>query len=227
VSPRKYEMKRRAEQVDATRQRIIEATLELHLEQGVLATSVRDIAARADVAPGTVLRYFPQYEDVVTACGMLVRDRLPAPTSGIFDGATTLEQRVERLVAAWFRFHSARPNHYSLLVDRAALRPLDDYMSEIDRQHRRLCAEALAPVGSPRAAAHLLRAVTDYGVWRSLSDSGSTPERAARQLCGLLSHWLATMALASPDHDERAATPQRTSAPRARHRRPRPKEGST
>jgi AcrR family transcriptional regulator len=64
----------------ATRQRIVEATLQLHIERGVLGTSMRDIAARADVAPGTVARHLPDYEDIVTAYE-LVRERYPAPTS--------------------------------------------------------------------------------------------------------------------------------------------------
>jgi AcrR family transcriptional regulator len=86
----------------ATRQRIVEATLQLHIERGVLGTSMRDIAARADVAPGTVARHFPDYEDIVTACGKPVRERYPAPTSEIFHGPSTIEERVERLVMAWF-----------------------------------------------------------------------------------------------------------------------------
>lgn len=186
-------MKHRAELADATRRRIIEATLELHVEQGVVATSIRDIAARADVAPATVLRYFPGYDDVVAACGELVRERFPVPSADIFDGATTLEQRVGRLVVAWFRFWADRPHHYSLLADRDALPPLDAYLTEVEQQQRELCAATLAPSGAPRSAANLLRAVTDYGVWRSLAVAHPTPERAARQLLTLLAPWLATI----------------------------------
>src|SRR5918997_33011 len=52
MSPRKYDMTRRASAVAQTRQRIIDATLQLHGEQGVAATSWDDIAARAGVGVG-------------------------------------------------------------------------------------------------------------------------------------------------------------------------------
>jgi AcrR family transcriptional regulator len=190
VSPRKYEMTRRAAMADATRRRIVEATLELHIERGVLGTSMRDIAARADVAPGTVARHFPDYEDVVSACGKLVRERYPAPTSEIFHGASTVEERVERLVVAWFGFHAVQPHYYSLQADRAALPPLDAYLSEVEQQHRALCAQALRPTQARQARIRQLRALTDYGVWRSLADQGATPQAAARQVCAVLGPWL-------------------------------------
>ena len=187
-------MKRRSELADATRQRIVEAAFELHAEKGVLATSIRDIAARADVAPATVLRHFPEYDDLVAACGEIARERLPMPSAEIFDGATTLEQRVERLVVAWFHFYAARPHYSTLLADRDALPPLDAYLTEVEDQQRQLSEAALGPSGGARKAAHLLRAVIDYGVWRTLAEgTATTPERAARQLLTLLSPWLATL----------------------------------
>lgn len=189
MSPRKYEMTRRAAMAVATRQRIVEATLQLHIERGVLGTSMRDIAARADVAPGTVARHFPDYEDIVTAYE-LVRERYPAPTSEIFHGTSTIEERVERLVMAWFTFHAVRPNYYSLQADRAAVPSLDAYLLEVEEQHRALCARALGPKHARQARIRQLRALTDYGVWRSLADQGATSTAAARQVCAVLGPWL-------------------------------------
>jgi AcrR family transcriptional regulator len=54
MSPRKYDMSNRAASVARTRQRIVDATRELHGEQGIAATSWDDIAARAGVGVGTV-----------------------------------------------------------------------------------------------------------------------------------------------------------------------------
>ena len=47
-------MSRRASAAAQTRRRIIDATRELHTEQGIAATSWDDIAARAGVGVGTV-----------------------------------------------------------------------------------------------------------------------------------------------------------------------------
>src|SRR5919204_2649317 len=53
MSPRKYDMSRRASAAEQTRRRIIEAARELHVEQGISATSWDAIAARAGVGVGT------------------------------------------------------------------------------------------------------------------------------------------------------------------------------
>ena len=50
---RQYRQSRRAESTEETRRRIVEATYALHAEQGMAATSMKQIAARADVSVGT------------------------------------------------------------------------------------------------------------------------------------------------------------------------------
>jgi AcrR family transcriptional regulator len=50
--------KRREERARATRQRIVEAAVELFLDKGYASTTVEAIARRADVAPATVYQAF-------------------------------------------------------------------------------------------------------------------------------------------------------------------------
>jgi len=49
---------------DALRRRIVDATMALHLEKGVVATSFDDIARKADVAVATVYRHFPTLHEL-------------------------------------------------------------------------------------------------------------------------------------------------------------------
>ena len=80
-------MTRRASAAAQTRRRIVEATRELHIEQGIAATSWDDIAARAGVGVGTVYRHFPSLDELIPACGEIVRrpsrcpPRRPSPRS--------------------------------------------------------------------------------------------------------------------------------------------------
>src|SRR3974377_71251 len=51
----------------ARRQRVIDAAMELGLEGGYDAVQMRDVAARADVAMGTVYRYFSSKDHLLAA----------------------------------------------------------------------------------------------------------------------------------------------------------------
>src|SRR5436190_63027 len=57
---RKYELKERAERQEATRRRIVEATVALHEEVGPARTTVAEIARRAGVQRLTVYNHFPE-----------------------------------------------------------------------------------------------------------------------------------------------------------------------
>ena len=60
--PRTYRLKRRAEQQNETRERIVEAAIELHTTLGPARTSIVAIAERAGVERPTVYRHFPTTE---------------------------------------------------------------------------------------------------------------------------------------------------------------------
>src|SRR5207249_3471925 len=65
---RRYELKRRAERRDETRQRIVDATIELHQTIGASQTTISEIAKRAGVGRVTVYRHFPDEETLFYAC---------------------------------------------------------------------------------------------------------------------------------------------------------------
>src|ERR687890_249729 len=89
MSPRKYDMTRRASAAAQTRRRIIDATRALHTEQGIAATSWDEIAARAGVGVGTVYRHFPSLDELIPACGETTMQAValpdPAPARALVD----------------------------------------------------------------------------------------------------------------------------------------------
>src|SRR5918999_2979586 len=109
MSPRKYDMTRRASAVAQTRRRIIDATRALHTEQGIGATSWDEIAARAGVGVGTVYRHFPSVDELIPACGEISMQivALPDPDEvpSLFAGATEPAERIERLVREAFAIY--------------------------------------------------------------------------------------------------------------------------
>jgi len=65
---RKYELKQRAESQAETRQRIVEATVELHRTLGPARTTISSIAELAGVQRLTVYRHFPDDYAMFRAC---------------------------------------------------------------------------------------------------------------------------------------------------------------
>jgi AcrR family transcriptional regulator len=94
---RKYELKRRAETQATTRQRIVEAALELHATIGPARTTVTDIAKSAGVERVTVYRHFPDDLALFSACSAHYRAQHPPPETSTW---AAIEDPVERLRVA-------------------------------------------------------------------------------------------------------------------------------
>jgi len=94
---RKYELKRRAETQATTRQRIVEAALELHATIGPARTTVMDIAKSAGVERVTVYRHFPDELALFSACSAHYRAQNPPPDMSSW---AAIEDPVERLQVA-------------------------------------------------------------------------------------------------------------------------------
>jgi len=91
---RTYTLKRRAEQQAQTRQRIVEAAVELHSSVGPARTTISMIADRAGVQRHTFYAHFPDERSLSLACSGLVAERDPLPDAGPW---RAIEDRRERL----------------------------------------------------------------------------------------------------------------------------------
>ena len=102
-------MSKRAAAVAQTRQRIVDATRELHGEQGIAATSWDDIAARAGVGVGTVYRHFPSLDELIPACGEVTMEAIALPdprrVPALFERVDAPAERIERLVREAFAIY--------------------------------------------------------------------------------------------------------------------------
>jgi AcrR family transcriptional regulator len=104
---RKYELKRRAEGQDETRQRIIEATIELHQTAGPAATTVTDIARRAGVGRVTVYRHFPDEPTLARACSGHYFERHPAPDVDRWRAIRDPDDRLRTALGEAYEYHRA------------------------------------------------------------------------------------------------------------------------
>ena len=76
---RTYTLKRRAEQQAETRQRIVEAAVDLHGSVGPAPTTLSMVAERAGVQRHTLYAHFPDERSLAMACSGLVHERDPLP----------------------------------------------------------------------------------------------------------------------------------------------------
>lgn len=185
MSPRTYRPGRRAEAAEETRRRIVEATFALHEEQGIAATSMKQIAARAGVSVGTVYHHFPTYEDAVVACGQHTGETVPAPTGEILRGIEGVEGRVRRLVAEFFAYYGRLPVIARLRCDQHLVPAVREFVAAQDANRRALIAEA-AGVNAVGRAADLGVALTDPAVHASLIRDGWSADEAAEAVARTL-----------------------------------------
>ena len=79
---RNYELRARAGRQQATRRRIVEATVALHREVGPARTTVAEIARRAGVQRLTVYNHFPDDAQLFAACQAHFLAQHPPPDLG-------------------------------------------------------------------------------------------------------------------------------------------------
>lgn len=188
MAPRAYRLGRRADSADDTRRRIVAATRALHVEQGVADTTVKQIARRADVSVGTVYHHFPSYDDVIRACGQLTFALVRPPTEAIFAGCRSTRARIDRLAHELFACYDRFPDLESVRCDRKKLPVLDQEMAKFDHHLAALVRQAVAPAGE--RLQRMARALTDVGVYRTLTTQGLSTSEAADQVAALLDMWV-------------------------------------
>jgi AcrR family transcriptional regulator len=93
---RSYTLKRRAEQQAQTRQRIVEAAVDLHGSVGPAQTTISMVAERAGVQRHTVYAHFPDERSLLMACSGLTVERDPLPDAEPWRG---LDDPAARLAA--------------------------------------------------------------------------------------------------------------------------------
>ncbi|WP_439578040.1 TetR/AcrR family transcriptional regulator [Elioraea sp.] len=186
MTPRRYRADRRAQTTDATRRRIVEATAALHAEQGIAATSMKQIAARAGVGVGTVYHHFPSYDDAILACGQHTLDTAPPPGPEIFDGARTVPERLRCLARAVFAWYARVAAFERVRCDQHLLPVLHRFVAEEEQRRLALAREALRPARMTEDRAAVAAALLDVAVLRALARAGFTTEDAADEVARVI-----------------------------------------
>lgn len=184
---RKYVMRQRAETVEATRSRIIEAAIDLHATVGPARTTVSAIAGHAGVERQTYYRHFPDDRALMQACSGLYLQRNPLPDAEAWQAIADPRQRLRHGLAEMYRYYEANEPMLASVFRDAEVHPLT----------RETVATALLAIGVLRdvlagglGGGDRVRAIVElalgFHTWRSLVRYSRLSQDAAVELMAVL-----------------------------------------
>lgn len=186
---RGYRMDRRAELVDETRQRIVQATVGLHGSVGPARTTIVAIAEAAGVTRATVYRHFPDEDVLFEACSAHWLSRQSPPDLASWSRVADPVDRMRVALTDLYRFYRAGESMLTRIYrDKASLpsglqRSLDAREAGIVARLR----EGLEPRRARRQVAAALGHAVSFWTWRSLCvDHGLSNRDAVEFMVGMV-----------------------------------------
>lgn len=204
-------MRRRAEQVDETRQRIVEAAVHLHGTVGPAATTIAAIADLAGVTRLTVYRHFPDEAALLGSCSAhwISQQQLPDPDAWAQIGDPA--GRLRAGLADLYRFYRAGAGMLANVYRDFATLPeaQQRFLRDQDSHLRRVLTQPFpANPGQRRQLRALIGHATSFWTWHSLClNGGLCDQEAVEAMTGMI---LATMPA-----PQAGPAPSEPAAPRA------------
>jgi AcrR family transcriptional regulator len=185
TTKRRYELKRRAERQQETRQRIVAAAVELHTTLGPARTTVEAIAEQADVTRPTVYAHFPDSRSLLEACSGHVRATVPPPDPTPWRSISDPGERFETALRELYGYYERLEPLLENVQRDAAVMPLVAEMNTYRARYLEEVCDLLLEGWSSQA--RLRRAIghaLEFRTWQSLvRRQGCAPEEAV-QLMG-------------------------------------------
>jgi AcrR family transcriptional regulator len=164
-------MRKRAEDIAATRQRIVEAAVLLHGTIGPAATTISALAGSAGVTRLTVYRHFPDDLALFAACSAHWASGQVMPDPQAWRRAGDPAQRLQTGLSDLYRFYrAAEPMLTNVHRDRAAVpSELRERNDAAEASYREVLLQAFAARGARRRRLRpVLGHAASFSTWRSL-----------------------------------------------------------
>jgi AcrR family transcriptional regulator len=186
---RRYELKERARRQAETRQRIVDATVDLHREVGPARTTIAEVARRAGVGRVTVYNHFPDDAALLGACSAQWVASAPPPDpaawAAIEDPATRLRTALTELYD-WYRREAPMLGHVRRdagLVPALAGVLERSGVQEHERAMRDVLLAGRGVRGARRArAAAAIGLALSFATWQQLTGAEGLEDAAAVEL---------------------------------------------
>lgn len=197
--PRPYRLGERAAQMRATRERIVEAAIELYTELGMSATTMRAVAARADVAAGTLRNHFASRAELDAALVERLTQEAPLPDPSIFDGSRSIDERLARLVRATGTFLDQAARLYRMwLREPMVSGAWAEAGAAYGARWNELMRQALGPLADDDDAMAVLRAVLELSFFERIRAGTRTTDEVCALITDAIVPWYAARATERP-----------------------------
>ena len=167
---RKYELKERARRQAETRQRIVEATVELHTSVGPARTTISAIAERAGVERHTVYAHFPDEATLFRACSTHWRAEHPRPdVRRWLELDAPPELRLRGVLADVYAWYEAVESDLEVLLrDVPLVAAQAEVMRETAEATRKLADDLARGWPRRKAVRAAIGHALEFETWRSL-----------------------------------------------------------
>ena len=168
---RKYELKSRAARQEVTRQRIVEAAVELHEEVGPARTSISAIAERAGVERLTVYRHFATEGEIFRACSAHFNELHPFPDFMAWDAIDDPFARLELGLAALYGYFAENDRMLAAVIRDAPSTPaMHEPFARFEQRFRAMTELLVAGFAMSGIAAERvqlpIRLAVDFRTWQ-------------------------------------------------------------
>ena len=177
---RSYTLKKRADQQAETRQRIIDAAIELHTEIGPAKTTFSMVAEQAGVQRHTLYAHFPDERGLLMACSGHMQQQSPPPDAEMWRGIADRRERLTTGLTEIYGWFEANAQLLSSVLRDAEHYPLVQEISKLRYGPAIGLWHEVLEVGlrdKPRA---MLNVALSFYTWRTWTrDSGFKTGAAA------------------------------------------------
>lgn len=188
ASPRPYRMRKRREDIEETRQRIVEAAVRLHGSVGPARTTISAVAEEAGVQRSTVYRHFEDEAALFGACTShwLAEHPWPRPADWV-----AIEEPRARLVHGLREVYGYYQANEAMLAnsyrDIEVMPPFVGELmrAQVEAMHTTL-VEAWPGGRGQRDLRVAVRVALDFRTWQSLAGAQMEPRAAAELMASMV-----------------------------------------
>jgi AcrR family transcriptional regulator len=184
---RQYRMGKRREEVEETRRRIVEATVELHGTVGPAATTISAIAELAGVQRSTVYRHFEDEQALFAACTSHWSARHPWPRADAWRAEPDPHRRLEKGLGELYEYYDS--NRGMLGNSYRDIDVMPPFVGEMMNANVAELQSALVEpweISEPWRTMAIAHAV-DFRTFQTLDERGMSPSEAASLVTAMVS----------------------------------------